>query len=714
MKYQLVRQHTEEDCGAACLATVAKHYGRNYSLSTTRDRVGTSSGGTTLLGLRRGADSLGFNARQVKASAELIDRLHEAPLPAIIHWKGIHWAVLYGAHGKRYVLADPGVGVRHLTKRELLEGWADGIMLLLDPDESRFFEHTESPGTGLGPFLRRVWPHRTLLLEATAMNLAVGLLALAFPITTQLLTDDVLVRQDSQLLTTVVIGVLVMNLFQVSLRLAQSHLIGHFGQRLQLALTLEFGHKLLSLPMSFFDRHRSGEVVSRVADVVRINNLIGAVVFGLPSQAFVALVSALLMSLYSWRLTVVAFGAFAVVVVVNTLFLPALRQQIRRLIVEGTENQGFLVETFRGALAMKTSHATPQVWEEYQQNFGRLTNLRWSTMKLGLYRGTLTMAITSLATLAILWLGGQFVIAGAMSIGQLLAFYGMSLNFLAFAGVVISLTEDVVGARIVMERLAGILEAPSEGADEFKKSWVQIPDSADIRCDNLTFHHVGRVDLVQDFSHTFQGGQITALVGPSGCGKTTLAKLIAGLYELQSGNIRFGHYNQKDLPLECLREQVVLVPQDPHFWSRSILENFRLSFPGVGFDRVVSACQMTGADDFISELPDKYQTVLGEFGVNLSGGQRQRLALARAVLSDPPVLILDEATDSLDPRSEDQVLDDLFRSRHDRTTILISHRPRVVRRADWMVLVERGRITVSGSVQELLHQTGDHLDFLTA
>ncbi len=134
MKYPLVRQHTEEDCGAACLATVAKHYGRNYNLSTTRDRVGTSAHGTTLLGLRRGADSLGFNARQVKASAELIDRLQEAPLPAIIHWRGTHWAVLYGAKGKSYVLADPAVGVRHLTKRELLEGWADGIMLLLEPD----------------------------------------------------------------------------------------------------------------------------------------------------------------------------------------------------------------------------------------------------------------------------------------------------------------------------------------------------------------------------------------------------------------------------------------------------------------------------------------------------------------------------------------------------------------------------------------------------
>jgi ABC-type bacteriocin/lantibiotic exporter with double-glycine peptidase domain len=263
-----------------------------------------------------------------------------------------------------------------------------------------------------------------------------------------------------------------------------------------------------------------------------------------------------------------------------------------------------------------------------------------------------------------------------------------------------------------MDRLAAILEAPSEGADDSKKPWVDLTPSVDVVCTHLTFHHVGRVELIQDLTHTFPGGDVTALVGPSGGGKTTLAKLLAGLYELQSGNIRYGMFNQRDLSLDCLRQQVVLVPQEPHFWSRSILENFRFSYPGVDFARIVLACQLTGADAFISELPDKYQTVLGEFGVNLSGGQRQRLALARALIADPPVLILDEATDSLDPQSEDLVLDRLFSSRETATTIVISHRPRVIRRSDWLVLIDRGRIVKTGATRALMTEPGDHLAFL--
>ena len=203
---------------------------------------------------------------------------------------------------------------------------------------------------------------------------------------TQLLTDDVLVRGDEQLLVTVVIVVLVLNLFQSGMRFAQSMLIGHFGQRMQLQLILEFGSKLLRLPMTYFDGHRSGEVVSRLQDISRINALISEVIFGLPSQTFVAIVSLLVMTLYSLPLTLMALAAFSVVILLNVFFIPVLRQKLRSLIVQGTENQGFLVETFRGALTLKTGNATPQAWEEYQKNFGRITNLRWSAMKLGLYR----------------------------------------------------------------------------------------------------------------------------------------------------------------------------------------------------------------------------------------------------------------------------------------------------------------------------------------
>ncbi|MBD2245590.1 peptidase domain-containing ABC transporter [Nostoc sp. FACHB-888] len=712
MKYQTVLQHSEEDCGAACLATIAKHYGRTFAISRMREVVGTGSRGTSLLGLRRGAETLGFNTRQVKASVQLLDQLHKAPLPAIIHWKGYHWVVLYGQKGKKYVIADPGVGIRYLTREELLEGWGNGIMLLLTPDDSRFYQQSDDKIGGFGRYLMRVLPYRAILIQAIAINIVIGLLSLVSPLMMQLLTDDVLVRGDTQLLAVVAIGAIAMSLFSSAIGLVQSHLIGHFGQRLQLGLILEYGRQLLRLPLSYFEGRRSGEVVSRIADVNHINELVSQIVLGLPSQFFIALVSLGFMLFYSWGLTLATLAAFMIVTLVNLLFLPALRQKTRQAIVLGTENQGFLVETFRGVQVLKTTQGTPQAWQEYQANYGRLANLGWSTMKLGLYSGTITNIISTFTSIALLWLGSYLVINRTLSIGQLLAFTGMSGNFLGFLGSVIGLIDEFITAQIVIQRLTEVIDATPEDDKDEKKPWAELKGNIDINCTNLNFHHAGRVDLLQDFSLIIPGGQVIGLIGKSGCGKSTLAKLLAGLYVLQSGNIRYGIYNQQDLSMECLRQQVVLVPQEPHFWSRSIIENFRFSYPQITFEQIVQACEIAGADEFISKLPDKYQTVLGEFGANLSGGQRQRLAIARAIVTDPPILILDESTGALDPVSEAQLLDRLLSHRLSKTTIMISHRPKVIGRADWIVLLEEGRLKIQGTPEALRHQAGEHLDFL--
>jgi len=241
-------------------------------------------------------------------------------------------------------------------------------------------------------------------------------------------------------------------------------------------------------------------------------------------------------------------------------------------------------------------------------------------------------------------------------------------------------------------------EKDMEGPETTGTTRPSVVEIADL---SLSFQTAdGPVHALSDIGLTVGHGDFVSFIGPSGCGKTTLAKLIAGLYQHQSGNIRYGNYNQADLPLDCLRQQVILVPQDPHFWSRSILENFRMVFPAVDFEQIVEACRATGADTFISELPDKYQTVLGEFGANLSGGQKQRLALARGLIADPPILILDEATDSLDPASEDEVMNNLLDIRKEKTTILISHRPDAIRRADNAVVMDNGKITWSGSATD--------------
>ncbi len=712
-KYECVLQASEEDCGAACLVSLCKYYGRFLTINKSREAVGTGQLGTTLLGLKRGSDSLGFNSRAVKAAPEILDRITEIPLPAIIHWRGHHWVILYGTRGKKYVIADPAVGVRYIERQELLAAW-NGVTLLLEPDPEQFSTQSqEQPHSGLLRFFLRILPYRGLLAQVIIINIILGVLALGTPVLIQLLTDDVLVRGDLQLLTVVVCAVVVMTVFSSSLQLIQSTMIAHFGQRLQLGLVLDFGRKLLQLPLSYYESRRSGEITSRLSDINEINQLVSQLVILLPSQFFVALISLGLMLFYSWQLTIAVIIFAAAMTVVALPFLPILQQKTRSLLVLGAENQGVLVETFKGAQVVKTTNAAPQFWDEFQSRFGRFANLNFSTIQLDIINGTIAKLLSSLGGVILLGLGSILVINHQLSIGQMLAFNTLQINVLALIVFVVGLVDEYFRSQTAISRLLEVIDATPEVVGGGQKPIAQIAGDADIFFSHLTFHHLGRIDLLDDFSLKLPGGNVIAIIGKSGCGKSTLAKLLAGLYQPSSGNIRIGVFNIHDLALDCLRQQVVYVPQDPHFWSRSILENFRLGIPNLSFDQIVQACEIADADGFISQLPNKYQTVLGEFGANLSGGQRQRLAIARGILNNPPVLILDEATAGLDPVSETHVLDRLLAFRKGKTTILITHRPSVMHRADWIVLLEQGKIQLQGSLETFIAQPGEHLHFLT-
>jgi ATP-binding cassette subfamily B protein len=250
----------------------------------------------------------------------------------------------------------------------------------------------------------------------------------------------------------------------------------------------------------------------------------------------------------------------------------------------------------------------------------------------------------------------------------------------------------VITAQVVIRRLAEVLEREVEDPHSAEKHPVAISPSDDIVCEGLRYHHPGRLPLLEDFNLHIPGGITTALIGESGCGKSSLSKLIAGLYPLQHGSIHYGPYSSRDLCLDNLRRQVVLIPQDSEFFNRSIYDNFSFAHPGINFEQVVAACRLALADEFIRDLPDGYRTVLGEFGANLSGGQRQRLAIARSLIGDPAVLIMDESTSALDPVLEGRLMDQLLEHRRGRTTLLISHRPSVILRADWIVFMEKGRV----------------------
>ena len=690
--YACIRQDAEEDCGAACIATVSAQHGKTLSISRVRNVVGTTASGTTLLGLKRGAETLGFHARAAKADGSLLEQLHDLPLPVICHWNGNHWVVVHGKDGSQLIVADPGVGIQRIETKDFLHHWSNGVLLLLEPDPSRFGALEEDKHPGVWVFLRYLKPFRPLLGQALLLNLLIGLLALAMPLLMQILTDDVLVRGDTRMLTSLGIGIMALFVLRSVLSLVQGHMVGHFGQKLQLQMVLHYGNRLLKLPIDYFESHRSGEVVSRISDIEHINDLLTDVVLGLPSQLGIALISLIWMWLYSPQLTMAALISYLLVISCSLCFLPAIQDKTKQLLVRSADNQGFLVEVFRAANVLKTTDATEQAWQEYQRNFGRLANLQWSTLKLGLGESTTTGLLGSLSTIALLWFGSSFVISRELSIGQLLAFNGMGVNVLGFLAGLSAISEEVITAQVVIRRLAEVLEREVEDPHSADKHPVAISPSDDIVCEGLRYHHPGRLPLLEDFNLHIPGGITTALIGESGCGKSSLSKLIAGLYPLQHGSIHYGPYSSRDLCLDSLRRQVVLIPQDSEFFNRSIYDNFSFAHPGINFEQVVAACRLALADEFIRDLPDGYRTVLGEFGANLSGGQRQRLAIARSLIGDPAVLIMDESTSALDPVLEARLMDQLLEHRRGRTTLLISHRPSVIMRADWIVFMEKGRV----------------------
>jgi ABC-type bacteriocin/lantibiotic exporter with double-glycine peptidase domain len=711
MKHPIILQHSEEDCGAACLASIAKYHGKQISMGHARRVTGTGALGTNLLNLRQGAKALGLDSRGVKATPQLLQQ-GVMPLPAIIHWQGNHWVVLYRYQRGQCIIGDPAVGIRSLPLKTLQANWSQGLALLLTTTATFHALSDDPPPRQWRQIWRRLWRDRTLLLQALLINIFVGLLGIAMPFLLQVLTDDVLVRGDTQLLTQISLGVLLLICISSGLRLIQSTVVAHIAQRLELGLGLQFGQSMLNLPLDYYESHRSGEVASRLRDIQQLNQLIAQIVVTLPSQFFIALISLLVMTLYSPSLMGVSL-LIALGMTLSTLFfLPTLTQNIQNVLLLTSEIQGLLVESFKGALTLKVSHAADSLWDELQSRYGRQAQQTLRTTQIMIFNTTFFGLVSGAGSILLLWSGGHLVAQKLLTIGQLLAFSTLSGNFFGFISTVLGIIDQFTRSRSAIQRVSEVIEAVPLSSENAQKPWVPLSSSASITCSKVTFQHPGRGELFENLSLSLPGGQVIALVGASGCGKSTLAKLIAGLHFPQAGTIRFDTYSLNDLSENCIRKQIVLVPQEAHFWNRSISENLALGSDQIPFEQMVHACLITGADGYINQLPSGYQTILGEFGCNLSGGQRQRLAIARGLIHDPPVLILDESTASLDPVSESSLLKALLTHRQGKTTLLISHRPSVIRQADWIVFLANGEIRCQGKPSALQQQPGEHLGFL--
>jgi ATP-binding cassette, subfamily C, bacterial len=712
-KYAWIRQQSSEDCAAASLAIVLKHYGKNISINQVREAIGTQIGGTNLLGLKNGAESLGFIAKGFQATPEWLDNLDNATLPIILYWQGYHFIVLLAKKGEKFVLSDPGIGIRYVDRTELLAGWQGNLCILLKPHPFKFLSTQSNQQNLWTNWRKRLFPLRWHLLGLLILNLLFSITLLTLPVLQQILIDRL--WQSSILLPSLTVIFLIFGsivLLNSGLSFARSRLVTFLTQNLQTGLKTDFGQQLIQLPLSYFESRSYGTIGMRLGDIASVSQLIDLLLVNLPMQTFSGLLGLGILYLYHPLLSL-SIGAIAIFLcAIFSLVYPRIQQTLYRTWLTSGKNFFLLSQIFANALTIKTTASASFLKKELLLKQEEEITANTQNSNINNLINSLLSLLSELGKIAILAVTCKLFLQQKLTLGTLYTVVVLGNLVIEAANIWLQFILEFTKVKTRIQDLEELFQVQSETAADNPNNWIELSPGQDIICKQLNFQYPGRLPLLKDFSVNLPGGQVIAIIGHSGCGKSTLVKLLTRLYMLQKGDIFLGTNNLQDLPLECLRRQIVFVPQDSRFLTRSIADNLRLGVPDATMEELMAACKVTEAVEFINLFPEGYNTILGDFSANLSDGQKQRIGLARAVLMNPPVLILDEATANLDPPTEARVLDALLAQRQGKTTILVSHRPRVIARASWIILIEQGEVIFQGNITDFRDLAGTHLEFL--
>ncbi|TAG13583.1 MAG: peptidase domain-containing ABC transporter [Sphingobacteriia bacterium] len=700
-----VKQRDITDCGAACIASVSAYYNLQLPVSRIRQYAGTDKRGTNVLGMIEAAERLGFQAKGAKGPLESLQKI---PLPAIAHVivkNGLHhFVVIYKVTTKFITIMDPGDGQVHKKSiADFQKEWT-GVIILLLPDDDFITGNQKSSISGR--FWQLIKPHTTMMVQAFIGALVYTILGLSSSIYMQKIIDFVLPEGNMQLLNLLSIGMIVLLFIQVFIGTFKTIIGLQTGQHIDAKLILGYYKHLLQLPQRFFDTMRVGEIISRVNDAVKIRMFINEVALDVLVNIMIVCFSILLMFFYYWKLALIMLSIIPIYLLLYWINNRVNKLWQRKLMENSADLETQLVESITAAGTIKRFGLEDYANIKTESKFIILLQSIYKSGIRGLYLGTASDFITKFFTIIILWAGCYFVMNRELTPGELLSFYALIGYFTGPASSLIGANKNIQDALIAADRLFEIIDLETESSNEQK---VELKPEliGDIQFSNMHFRYGTRLTVFDGLNLIIEKGKSTAIVGESGSGKSTLLSLLQNLYPLKEGNISIGGIDLQYISNKSLRKMVSVVPQQIDLFVGTIIENIAIGEFEPDLQLVLQLSKLLGIDEFVEQLPATYNTILNENGVNLSGGQRQRLAIARALYRNPEILILDEATASLDSGSEQKVQQAIewFKSQG-KTVIVIAHRLSTIQNCDAIIVLEKGKLVEQGVHSELLSEKG--------
>src|SRR6266705_2551519 len=618
-KIDHIMQIDEMDCGAACLGMICRHFGRKVSLARIRQLCHTATDGTSLKAISRAATELGLAARALKIS---LRNLPLTPLPAIVHWEGNHWIVLYDVDERFVRVADPARGLRKIPRREFEAKWT-GYAALFDYTPA-FEQAPEGKGTlaWVLPFLARF---KVILIQVLGLAVAVSFLQLLFPVFTQLVVDKVIVEHDIGLLNTILLGLLAALVFVQLASLAQEYLLAFVAVRLDTAVLDFLSRKLLALPMTYFTSRRTGDIQRRLEGARQVREF--AVQHGISALlAVVLLVGAvILMAMYSPLLTIAFLATTPLYAGLMIFSVKVLRPLYHGVEESQGKYSSHQIDAIKGIEAVKAASAESTFRDAMLNEFLSVSEKLFKANFIVMSYDSVLQTIGLLSTAIFLWVGATQVIHGHLSVGGFVAF--SSLMAMAYAGILrtLGVWDSLQNAAVLLNRLNDIFDQePEQGHD--RSRLIPVPRlEGHLQLRGVSFKYGGpeSPDILKNINLDLAPGRMVAFVGRSGCGKTTLIKLIAGLFEPTEGTILFDNIDLKTLNYRDVRRHIGIVLQENHMFNETIARNIAFGDPEPDLDRVLSAAQAAAAHEFVMRLPLGYETKIGESGLSLSGGQKQ-------------------------------------------------------------------------------------------